>query len=156
MNTPAQNVIEHSPSPPHPEVDVDVGLPTGKICMHSRTFFFLYELTDLSHCFSIKAIVKVSYEPTLLFQCGTTFSVNVVKCVPTRSQGVPFPLFSFKSGSKNVNKRQGKNHLNLSKLYIWEFLHFTPHSEFRFNYMERTTSINLNLTRCRLNVDNTT
>jgi len=33
--------------------------------------FKLYELTDLFHCISLKAIGKVSYETALLFQCGT-------------------------------------------------------------------------------------
>jgi len=35
---------------------------------------------------------------------------------------VSFPFLSFQSGSKSVNKRQGKNHLSLSKSSIWEFL----------------------------------
>ena len=57
------------PRPGPATVDVDVGLPAGKIWMHPRTVFFLCELTDLSHCISLKAIVKVSYATTLLFQC---------------------------------------------------------------------------------------
>ena len=39
----------------------------GQICRHSRTFLFLYELTDLSHCIWLKAIVKVSYMRKHLF-----------------------------------------------------------------------------------------
>lgn len=46
--------------PPQPDLDVDVCLPaekiTGKICIYSRTFLFSYELTDLSHCISLKAV----------------------------------------------------------------------------------------------------
>ena len=50
---------EHPPPLPpsfHPEVEVDIGLPAGKIGRRSRTFF-LCELQDLSHCISVQAIV---------------------------------------------------------------------------------------------------
>ena len=45
------------PRPGPATVDVDVGQPAGKISMHSRTVFFLCELTDLSHCISLKSMV---------------------------------------------------------------------------------------------------
>ena len=108
LDTPVQ--CDHFFPPRHPEVDVEVGMPAGKICMHSRTFFFFCELTDLSHCISLNATVGVSYETTLTsFEC--IFSVDpknlsTHKCVATSSQGISFPLLSFGSGSKNVNKRQ--------------------------------------------------
>ena len=46
LDTPAQKSEYFFPptSPQHhPKVYVDVGLPAGKICMHSRPFFFLCE-----------------------------------------------------------------------------------------------------------------
>ena len=39
----------------------------GQICRYSRTFLFLFDLTDLSHCIPLKAIVKVSYMRKHLF-----------------------------------------------------------------------------------------
>ena len=61
LNTPSQNSIEYFLPSPNPEVDVDVGLSARNICRHSRTFLFLYKLTDLLHCILLKAIVKVSF-----------------------------------------------------------------------------------------------
>ena len=54
LDTPARN-SEFSPPPPPslPPPEVAVGLPVR---------------TDLSHCISLKAVVKVSYETTLRFQ----------------------------------------------------------------------------------------
>ena len=51
LDTPAPKIRALPPLPPplnhlHPEVDV--GLPASKICMHSRTFFFLCEQTFLT------------------------------------------------------------------------------------------------------------
>ena len=42
-------------------------------------------------------------------------NLPIHKCISTSSQSVSFP---FQSGSKNVNKRQGINHFNLSKFHI--------------------------------------
>ena len=41
-------------------------------CWENLHVFKLYELTDLVHCISLKAIGKVSYQTALLFQCATT------------------------------------------------------------------------------------
>ena len=51
LNTRAQASIEYFLPP---EIDVDVGLPVGTICRHSKAFLFLLELTDLSHRISIR------------------------------------------------------------------------------------------------------
>ena len=40
--------------------------------LHAFKNIFLFVRTDLSHCTSLKAIVMVYAETTLLFQCGTT------------------------------------------------------------------------------------
>ena len=112
-------------------LDVAVGLPARKICMHSRTFLYLCELRVLSHCISLKAKVKVSYETTLLFQCGTTcllyiLHVKYIKIISlfwehfqfwSRKICRPINVFQqaqrgflspcyLSSGSKNVNKIQ--------------------------------------------------
>ena len=117
-----------------------IGMPAGQICRHSRTFLFLYKLTDLSHCISLRAIVKVSYkgkqfffnvellvciyiackkhqfennQPLLHpFSALIQKNLSTHKCVSTSSQGISFP---FQSGSKNVNKRQG----TLFTIYTW-------------------------------------
>ena len=54
-------------------------------------------------------------------------NLSTRKCVPTSSHWFFFHMLSFSIWKqiKNVNKRLGKNHLNLSELSIWEeFVHF--------------------------------
>ena len=65
LDTPAQKIRVIHPPSHHPEVDAYIAVPAWKTCMHSRKFF-LFVQTDLSYCISLMAIVKVSYETTLL------------------------------------------------------------------------------------------
>ena len=107
------------PSPPPPP------LPPN---LHAFNNILLCVGTDLSHCISPKAVVKVSYETMcnqlflyilhikystskLLGSLESIFwvdpkNLSTHKCVPTSSQGVSFSLVSFQSGSKNLNERQ--------------------------------------------------
>ena len=71
LDTPTQKIrVLPTPLPPtphhHSEGDVDVGLIGGKICMHSRTFFFLCKQTYLT-VFHSSLLVKVSHETTVFF-----------------------------------------------------------------------------------------
>ena len=47
--------------------------------MHLRTVFFLYELTDLSHCISVKAIVKVPMRQHFFFNVEPLVSVYIAR-----------------------------------------------------------------------------
>ena len=66
LNNPAKKTHRVLPPPTQRLMSMLVCL-LDQICRHSRTFLFLYELTDLSHCISLKAIVKVSYMRKHLF-----------------------------------------------------------------------------------------
>ena len=89
-------------------------------------------------------------------------NLSTRKCVPTSSHWFFFHMLSFSIWKqiKNVNKRLGKNHLNLSELSIWEeFVHFRHPTQSLDECTKKNQSkygghnFNLNFTRCRLNVD---
>ena len=84
--TPAQNITEYSPPLPPPPTQILMMFVCllAKFAYIQELYYFLYELTDLSQCISLKAIGKDSYE--------------------TAPQGGSFPLLSFQSERKNVNK----------------------------------------------------
>ena len=63
--------------------------------MHSRTFFFLCELTDISHCISLKAPVKVSYKATLIsLSDGFLLGPQGLKDVVVGALSLSFPFSS--------------------------------------------------------------
>jgi len=60
-DTPAKKFIEYSLS----------------ACWENLHVFKLYELTDLFHCISLKAIGKVSYETAFFSNVGPLFSIYI-------------------------------------------------------------------------------
>ena len=72
LDTPAQK--PRVPPPPPPLLTTTQKLLLVCLVGYFASFKnnFLFVRTDLSHCISLKAVVNVSYETTLLFQCGTT------------------------------------------------------------------------------------
>ena len=72
LDTPAQK--PRVPPPPLPLLTTTQKLLLVCLVGNFASFknIFLFVQTDLSHRISLKAVVKVSYETTLLFQCGTT------------------------------------------------------------------------------------
>ena len=141
-------------------------LPPPRSCCWSvwwenlRAFnnIFLFLRTDLSHCISLKAVIKISYETmwnhlflyilhkqyikiTSLFESSFLVdpkNLSTHKCVPTNSQGVSFPLLCFQSGSKNVNKRQ---YLGIGAFHIQLRVQMNVYLNKHLTSMENTTLI---------------
>ena len=118
-DTPAQKPRLNPPPPPLLTTTQKLLL----VCLVGKFVFFknifLFVRTDLSHCISLKAVLEVSYETTLL-PLETIFwvdpkNLSTHKYVSSSSLGVSFPVLSFQSGNKNVNKRQ---YLAISAFHI--------------------------------------